>query len=95
VPFGPGTSRGVGANETRATVEIDFPCESHGRLAISENGSAFLGGTTKARHLRTTSGERQIVFGEGVETATVTFDNTVATGWFDSASSVYCNFHRR
>ena len=35
---------GAGANEARATIEIDFTCDgSHGRLEIAEDWSAFLG----------------------------------------------------
>jgi hydrogenase/urease accessory protein HupE len=76
---------GAGANETRATVEIDFTCDAaHGRLDISENWSAFLGEHYQSLgNLRTTSGERQVVFGEASRTATVDIDNTAATGWFD------------
>jgi hydrogenase/urease accessory protein HupE len=76
---------GAGANETRATVEIDFICDAaHGRLDIGENWSAFLGEHYQSiGNLRTTSGERQVIFGEGARTATVDIDNTVATGWFD------------
>jgi hypothetical protein len=76
---------GAGANETRATVEIDFTCDaSHGRLDIGENWSAFLGEHYQSLgNLRTTSGERQVVFGEASRTATADIDSTAATGWFD------------
>jgi hydrogenase/urease accessory protein HupE len=76
---------GAGANETRATVEIDFTCDAaHGRLEVSEDWSDFLGEHYQSLgNLRTASGERQVVFGEASRTATVEVDHTAATGWFD------------
>ena len=76
---------GAGANEARATVEIDFTCDAaHGRLDIGEDWSDFLGEHYQTLgNLRTASGERQVVFGEASRTATVDIDNTAATGWFD------------
>ncbi len=64
---------GAGANETRATIEIDFTCDaSHGRLDITEDWSAFLGEHYQTLgNLRTTSGERQVTFGEASRTASV------------------------
>jgi hydrogenase/urease accessory protein HupE len=76
---------GAGANETRATVEIDFNCDaSHGRLDITEDWRAFLGEHYQTLgNIRTSSGERQVTFGEESRTASVDIDRTVATGWFD------------
>src|SRR4051794_3160271 len=76
---------GGGFNETRATIEIDFTCDtSHGRLEITEDWSAFLGEHYQTLgNIRTTSGERQVTFGETSRTANVEIDRTVATGWFD------------
>ena len=76
---------GGGANETRATIEVDFTCDaSHGRLDITEDWSALLGEHYQALgNLRTPSGERQVTFGEALRTASVDIDRTVATGWFD------------
>jgi len=76
---------GGGANETRATIEIDFNCgASHGRLDIAEDWSTFLGEHYQALgNLRTPSGERQVTFGEASRTASVDIDRTVATGLFD------------
>lgn len=76
---------GGGANETRATIEIEFTCDaSHGRLDITEDWSAFLGEHYQTLgNLRTTSGERQVTFGETSRNASVDIDRTVATGWFD------------
>lgn len=76
---------GGGANETRATIEVDFTCDaSHGRLAITEDWSAFLGEHYQALgNLRTPSGERQVTFGEASRTASVDIDRTAATGLFD------------
>ena len=76
---------GVGANETRATIEIDFTCDSsHGRLDITEDWRAFLGEHYQTLgNLRTPSGERQVIFGEESRSVTVDIDRTVATGWFD------------
>jgi HupE / UreJ protein len=76
---------GGGANETRATVKIDFTCDaSHGRLDITEDWRAFLGEHYQTLgNLRTPSGERQVIFGEESRSVTVDIDRTVATGWFD------------
>jgi hydrogenase/urease accessory protein HupE len=76
---------GAGANETRATIEIDFTCDaSHGRLDITEDWSAFLSEHYQTLgNLRTTSGERQVTFGEASRTASVDIDRTAATGWLD------------
>ena len=76
---------GAGANETRATVEIDFNCDaSHGRLDITEDWRAFLGEHYQTLgNIRTSSGERQVTFGEESRTASVDIDHMVATGWFD------------
>jgi hypothetical protein len=76
---------GAGINESRATIEIDFTCDtSHGRLDITEDWSAFLGEHYQTLgNLRTTSGERQVTFGEASRTASVDIDRTAATGWFD------------
>ena len=76
---------GGGANETRATIEIDFTCDaSHGRLDITEDWSAFLGEHYQTLgNIRTRSGERQVTFGENSRTASVEIDRTAATGWFD------------
>src|SRR4051794_15940257 len=51
---------GGGANETRATIEIDFTCDAaHGRLDISEDWSDLLGEHYQTLgNLRTPSGER-------------------------------------
>ena len=76
---------GAGTNETRATIEIDFTCDSsHGRLDITEDWRAFLGEHYQTLgNLRTPSGERQVIFGEESRSVTVDIDRTVATGWFD------------
>jgi HupE/UreJ protein len=76
---------GAGANETRATIEIDFTCDaSHGRLDITEDWSAFLGEHYQTLgNLRTTSGERQVTLGEGSRTVSGDIDRTAATGWFE------------
>ena len=76
---------GAGANETRATIEIDFTCDaSHGRLDITEDWSAFLGEHYQTLgNIRTASGERQVTFGEASRTASVDIDRTAATGWLD------------
>jgi hypothetical protein len=76
---------GVGANETRATVEIDFNCDvSHGRLDITEDWSDFLGEHYQTLgNLRTPNGERQMTFGEGSRSASMDIDRPAATGWFD------------
>ena len=75
---------GAGTNETRATIEIDFTCDSsHGRLDITEDWRAFLGEHYQTLgNLRTPSGERQVIFGEESRSVTVDIDRTVATGWF-------------
>jgi hypothetical protein len=76
---------GAGTNETRATVEIDFTCDaSHGRLDITEDWGAFLGEHYQTlANLRTPSGERQVIFGEGSRTASLDIDRPAATGWLD------------
>ncbi len=76
---------GAGANEARATVEIEFTCDaSHGRLDIAEDWSAFLGEHYQTLgNLRTPSGERQVTFGEASRTVSADIDRTAATGWFD------------
>ena len=76
---------GGGANETRATIEVDFTCDaSHGRLDITEDWSALLGEHYQALgNLRTPSGERQVTLGEASRTASVDIDRTAAAGWFD------------
>ena len=76
---------GGGANEARATIEIDFTCNtSHGRFDIAEDWSAFLGEHYQALgNLRTASGERQVTFGETSRSASVEVDRTVPTGWFE------------
>jgi hypothetical protein len=76
---------GAGTNETRATIEIDFTCDSsHGRLDITEDWRAFLGEHYQTLgNLRTPSGERQVIFGEESRSLTVDIDRTVATGWFN------------
>jgi HupE/UreJ protein len=76
---------GGGANETRATIEIDFTCDaSNGRLDIREDWSAFLGEHYQTLgNIRTSSGERQVAFGETSRTASVEIDRTAPTGWFD------------
>jgi hydrogenase/urease accessory protein HupE len=76
---------GAGTNETRATVEIDFTCDtSHGRLDITEDWRSFLGEHYQTLgNLRTPSGERQVTFGEESRSVTVDIDRTVASGWFD------------
>jgi hypothetical protein len=86
-PCKPGRVRigGAGANEARATIEIDFACNAgHGRLTVSEDWGAFLGEHYQAlANIRTPSGERQVVFGEASRTASVDIDRPVATGWLD------------
>jgi HupE / UreJ protein len=76
---------GAGANEARATVEIDFACGAeHGRLAVAEDWSGLLGEHYQSLgNIRTSSGERQVVFGEGSRTAAIDIGNPVATGWLD------------
>ena len=76
---------GAGANEARATIEIDFSCSAeHGRLTVSEDWSGLLGEHYQnLGNIRTSSGERQVVFDESSRTATVDIDRPVATGWLD------------
>lgn len=76
---------GGGANEARATIEIDFTCAgSHGRLDIAEDWHGFLGDHYQTLgNIRTTSGERQVTFGEASRTTSVDIDRTPATGWLD------------
>jgi hydrogenase/urease accessory protein HupE len=76
---------GAGANEARATVEIDFACGTdHGRLTITEDWSNLLGEHYQSLgNIRTSGGERQIVFGETSRTATIDIDRPVTTSWLD------------
>ena len=76
---------GAGANETRATIEINFSCDAdHGRLTVGDDWSQFLGEHYQGvGNLRTPSGERQFTFNEASRSVTVDIDRTVATGWFD------------
>jgi len=76
---------GAGANEARATIEIDFSCDaSHGRLDIVEDWRSFLGEHYQTfGNIRTASGEHQVIFGEASRTASVDIDRTAATGWLD------------
>jgi len=76
---------GAGANDTRATIEIDFTCDvSHGRLEIAEDWSALLGEHYRTLgNLRTANGERQVSFEEPSRKVTIDVDRPVATGWFD------------
>jgi hypothetical protein len=76
---------GAGTNETRATIEIDFTCDAeHGRLAVTEDWGSLLGEHYQSLgNIRTSSGERQVVFGETTRTATLDIDRPVATGWLD------------
>jgi hydrogenase/urease accessory protein HupE len=76
---------GAGANEARATIEIDFACDAeHGRLTVTEDWSGLLGEHYQnLGNIRTLSGERQVVFGETSRTATLDIDRPVATGWLD------------
>jgi hypothetical protein len=76
---------GAGANEARAMIEIDFTCDTeHGRLTITENWSDLLGEHYQSLgNIRTSGGERQVVFAETSRTATVDIDRPVATGWLD------------
>ena len=76
---------GAGANDTRATIEIDFACDaSHGRLEIVEDWSALLGEHYRTLgNLRTANGERQVSFEEPSRKVAIDVDRPVATGWFD------------
>ena len=76
---------GAGANEARAVIEIDFTCDAeHGRLTVTEDWSGLLGEHYQSLgNIRTSSGERQVVFGETSRTATVDIDRVVPTGWLD------------
>jgi hydrogenase/urease accessory protein HupE len=76
---------GAGANDTRATIEIEFACDaSHGRLEIAEDWSALLGEHYRTLgNLRTANGERQVSFEEPSRKVTIDVDRPVATGWFD------------
>lgn len=76
---------GAGTNDTRATIEIEFTCETeHGRLTVTEDWSSLLGEHYQSLgNIRTSSGERQVVFGETSRTATVDIDRPVASGWLD------------
>jgi hydrogenase/urease accessory protein HupE len=76
---------GGGANEARASVEIDFACDvKQGRLTVTEDWSALLGEHYQSLgNIRTANGERQVVFGEPSRTATVDIDSGVATNWLD------------
>jgi hydrogenase/urease accessory protein HupE len=76
---------GGGANEARATIEIDFSCGAeHGRLTVSEDWSGLLGEHYQnLGNIRSSSGERQVVFDESSRTATADIDRPVATGWLD------------
>jgi hydrogenase/urease accessory protein HupE len=76
---------GAGANDARATIELDFTCDaSHGRLEIAEDWSALLGEHYRTLgNLRTANGERQVSFEEPSRKVTIDVDRPVATGWFD------------
>jgi hypothetical protein len=76
---------GAGTNDTRATIEIDFTCEAeHGRLTVAEDWSSLLGEHYQSLgNIRTSSGERQVVFGENSRTASVDVDRPIASGWLD------------
>ena len=76
---------GAGANEARATIEIDFTCDAqHGRLAIAEDWTGFFGEHYQSLgNIRTASGERQVTFSETSKTANVDIDRTAPTGWID------------
>jgi hypothetical protein len=76
---------GAGANDARATIEIDFTCDaSHGRLEIAEDWSALLGEHYRTLgNLRTANGERQVSFEEPSRKVAIDVDRPVATGWFD------------
>jgi hypothetical protein len=76
---------GAGANDTRATIEIDYACDaSHGRLEIAEDWSALLGEHYRTLgNLRTANGERQVSFEEPSRKVAIDVDRPMATGWFD------------
>jgi hydrogenase/urease accessory protein HupE len=76
---------GAGTNETRATIEINFACNAqHGRLTVTEDWGGLLGEHYQSLgNIRTSSGERQVVFDETARTAAVDIDRTVANGWLD------------
>jgi hydrogenase/urease accessory protein HupE len=76
---------GAGANDTRATIEVDFTCDvSHGRLEIAEDWSALLGEHYRTLgNLRTANGERQVSFEEPSQKVAIDVDRPVATGWLD------------
>jgi hypothetical protein len=76
---------GAGANDARATIEMEFGCGGeHGRLTVAENWSDLLGEHYQSlANIRTASGERQVAFGEISRTASVDIDRPVATGWLD------------
>jgi hypothetical protein len=76
---------GAGANDARATIEIDFTCDaSHGRLEIADDWSALLGEHYRTLgNLRTANGERQVSFEEPSRKVAIDVDRPVATGWFD------------
>jgi hypothetical protein len=76
---------GAGANDARATIEIDFTCDaSHGRLEIAEDWSELLGEHYRTLgNLRTANGERQVSFEEPSRKVAIDVDRPVATGWFD------------
>ncbi|WFU18665.1 HupE/UreJ family protein [Bradyrhizobium sp. CB3481] len=76
---------GAGANDARATIEIDFTCDaSHGRLEIAEDWSALLGEHYRTLgNVRTANGERQVSFEESSRKIAIEVDRVAATGWFD------------
>lgn len=76
---------GGGTNETRATIEIDFTCSAqHGRLTITEDWSGLLGEHYQSLgNIRTSGGERQVVFDETSRTAAIDVDRPIANGWLD------------
>jgi hydrogenase/urease accessory protein HupE len=75
----------AGANDARATIEIEFTCDaSRGRLEIAEDWSALLGEHYRTLgNLRTANGERQVSFEEPLRKAAIDVDRPLATGWFD------------
>jgi hypothetical protein len=76
---------GAGANEARATIEIDLACNAeHGRLTVGEDWGIFFGEHYQAlANIRTSRGERQVVFGEDSREASLDIDRPLATGWLD------------
>jgi hypothetical protein len=76
---------GAGANDARATIEIEFGCDaSHGRLEIAEDWSELLGEHYRTLgNLGTANGERQVSFEEPLRKVAIDVDRSVATGWFD------------